>query len=214
MGSTTVERTRYRVVPAVDKAARLLLELDAVHPRGISDLARGIDASKGTVRDILLTLASHGLITREDDGRFRAGWPPIRPEVVQRHLDELMREAGHTAILGVLRGSRVEIVARAEPSSDLHMSAPIGRRIPVRVGAHRKVLLDGEQIGYDDEEYLQGVRAAAAPLVDATGRRVGAVIVVGFKEQIDARSLRRIGRLCARTAEALTEAIGLRSLGS
>src|SRR5438552_8713748 len=55
----------YRVVPAVDKAARLLAELRDDESLGISELARRITASKGTVRDILLTLASHDLVTRD-----------------------------------------------------------------------------------------------------------------------------------------------------
>ncbi|MEK7284251.1 MAG: helix-turn-helix domain-containing protein, partial [Chloroflexota bacterium] len=52
MGSNT-----FRGVPSVDKAARLLAALDAREPLGISELARRISASKGTVRDVLLTLA-------------------------------------------------------------------------------------------------------------------------------------------------------------
>ena len=55
-------------VPAVDKAARLLAELREDESLGISELARRITASKGTVRDILLTLASHDLITRGGSG--------------------------------------------------------------------------------------------------------------------------------------------------
>lgn len=68
MGEST-----YGVVPAVDKAARLLAELRDEQSLGISELARRINASKGTVRDILLTLASHDLITRDREGRFRRG---------------------------------------------------------------------------------------------------------------------------------------------
>ena len=52
--STTV----LRPVPAVDKAARVLRALaDGGRPMGISELARALDVSKGTLRDVLLTLA-------------------------------------------------------------------------------------------------------------------------------------------------------------
>ena len=64
--------TSYRHVPAVDKAARLLAELRDGEASGISDLARRIGASKGMVRDILLTLEAHDLVSREDSGHFRA----------------------------------------------------------------------------------------------------------------------------------------------
>ena len=190
----------YRTVPAVDKAARLLSELEAGEPLGISELARRIAASKGTVRDILLTLASHGLVERIDDLRFRRAGPRDVVALAAPQLRSLMQEFGETALLGVVRAGRFEIVAREEPATDLHMSASIGRRITLETGAHAKVLRGGEPIGFDDEEYLPGVRAAAAPITDAAGRRIAAIVVVGFKQRIDARTLRRIGERCARAA--------------
>ncbi len=104
----------------------------------------------------------------------------------------------------------IEIAARAEPGTDLHMSAPIGRRLPANVGAHAKVLTGGADIGLDDEEYLPGVRAAAAPIIDAHGRRIAVLIVVGFKERIDMRTLKRIGERAAREAAALSAQLGRR----
>ncbi len=194
----------YRVVPAVDKAARLLAELGAGETLGISELARRIAASKGTVRDILLTLASHGLVERTGDLRFRgAGAADLATLAVPR-LRSLMQEFGETALLGIVSGEHFEIVAREEPATDLHMSASIGRRIPLRTGAHGKVLSGREPVGYDDEEYLPGVRAAAAPISDPAGRPVAAIVVVGFKQRIDARTLRKIGERCAQVARELS----------
>jgi len=201
----------YRLVPAVDKAARLLAELEGGEPLGISELARRITASKGTVRDILLTLASHGLVERTDDLRFRRIGAPDLATLAAPQLRSLMQEFGETALLGVVRGGRFEIVAREEPATDLHMSASIGRRIPLDAGAHAKVLRGREPIGYDDEEYLPGVRAAAAPITDAGGRRIGAIVVVGFKQRIDTRMLRRIGERCAQVAGELSARLAERA---
>ena len=206
-----MRESTYRVVPSVDKAARMLAELREDEGIGISELARRITASKGTVRDILLTLASHDLVTRDADGRFRRGGQRVDlAHVAQPHLEALRDEFGETAFLGVVTKGGVEIAARAEPSTDLHMSAPIGRRLPADVGAHGKVLTGGLDIALDDEEYLAGVRAAAAPIIDPRGRRVGALIVVGFKEQLDMRTLKRIGDACAREATVLSAQLGRR----
>lgn len=194
----------HRVVPAVDKAARLLAELRSGETLGISELARRIAASKGTVRDILLTLASHGLIERTADLRFRQPAATDLARIAAPRLRALMQEFGETAFLGIVNGGSFEIVAREEPATDLHMSASIGRRIPLDTGALGKVLGGGEPIGYDDEEYLSGVRAAAAPITDASGRRVAAVVVVGFRQRIDASTLRRIGERCAQVANDLS----------
>src|SRR5437762_6073096 len=189
----------YRVVPAVDKAARLLAELREDEGLGISELARRITASKGTVRDILLTLVSHDLVARDPDGRFRRGGQRFDlAHLAGPHLDALLEAFHQTALLGIVSDGGVQIAARAEPSTDLHMSAPIGRRLPANAGAHGKVLSGGADIGYDDEEYLAGVRAAAAPIIDARGRRIAALIVVGFKERLDLRTLKKIGEACAR----------------
>ena len=206
-----MRESTYRVVPAVDKAARLLAELREDEGLGISELGRRIKASKGTVRDILLTLVSHDLVARDADGRFRRGGQRFDlTRLARPHLEALLDAFGETALLGIVTDGGVEIAARAEPSTDLHMSAPLGRRLPSNVGAHAKVLTGGADIGYDDEEYLAGVRAVAAPIVDARGRRVAALLVVGFKERLDMRTLKRIGEACAREATALSAQLGRR----
>jgi DNA-binding IclR family transcriptional regulator len=207
-----------RAVPAVEKTARLLRALaEGGRPQGISELARTLGVSKGTLRDILLTLAAHGFVVRDADTRFRLG-PELRaladassPDLralAQPHLVSLMETFGETAVLGVPQDGKLEIVARAEPTAGLHMSAPLGRRLPLDAGAHGKVLMHGDAIGYDDQELFRGVRAVAAAVSDARGRRVAAVMVVGFKERLDLRTLRRVGERCATAAAAMSRRIG------
>ncbi len=207
-----------RPVPAVEKTARVLRALaEGGRPQGISELARALNVSKGTLRDILLTLDAHGFVVRDPDTRFRLG-PELRtladastPDLralAQPYLVSLMETFGETAILGIPRDGQLEIAARAEPNAGLHMSAPLGRRIRLDAGAHGKVLLHGEPVGYDDQELFRGVRAVAAPVTDARGRRVAAVMMVGFKERVDLRTLRRIGERCASAAEELSRRIG------
>src|SRR4051812_4843242 len=204
-------------VPAIDKAARVLRALaDGGRPQGISELARTLGVSKGTLRDVLLTLDAYGLVVRDPDTRFRLG-PELRTladastpdlaEMAHPYLVSLMESFGETAILGLVHDGKVEIADRAEPQTDLHMTAPLGRRLPLDKGAHGKVLA-GAKIGYDDEELFPGVRAAAAPIVDARGRTAAFVMVVGFKQRVDLRTLRRIGERCASAADALSRRIG------
>ena len=211
--STTV----LRPVPAIDKAARVLRALaDGGRPQGISELARTLNVSKGTLRDVLLTLDAYGLVVRDPDTRFRLG-PELRtladastPDLrllAQPYLLSLMESFGETAILGLVHDGKLEIVDRAEPQTDLHMTAPLGRRLPLDEGAHGKVMA-GAKIGYDDEELFPGVRAAAAPIVDARGRIAAFVMVVGFKQRVDLRMLRRIGERCASAADAVSRRIG------
>ena len=209
--------TLLRPVPAIDKAARVLRALaDGGRPQGISELARTLNVSKGTLRDVLLTLDAYGLVVRDSDTRFRLG-PELRtladastPDlrlIAQPYLVSLMESFGETAILGLVHDGKLEIADRAEPQTDLHMTAPLGRRLPLDEGAHGKVMA-GAKIGYDDEELFPGVRAAAAPIVDARGRIAAFVMVVGFKQRVDLRTLRRIGERCASAADTVSRRIG------
>ncbi len=184
---------------------------------GISELARALKVSKGTLRDVLLTLAHFGFVVRDADTRFRLG-PELRsladasaPDLralAQPYLVSLMESFGETAILGIVVDGSLEIAGRAEPATDLHMTAPLGRRLPMDKGAHGKVLAGREEVGYDDQELFAGVRAVAAPIVDARGRRIAVVMVVAFKERIDLRTLRRIGERCVSVARSLSGRIG------
>ena len=219
----TGSTTSARAVPAVDKAARVLRALaDGGRSQGISELARALSVSKGTLRDILLTLHAHGLVVRDPDTRFRLG-PQLRaladattPDLAtlaEPYLVSLTETFGETAILGVVHDDRLEIAARVEPATDLHMTAPLGRRLPLERGAHGKALRTGA-VGYDDEELFPGVRAVAAAVEDARGERVAVLMVVGFKQRVDLRTLRRMGERSASAAAALSRRIGAKDRSS
>ncbi len=212
-----------RPVPAIDKAARVLRALaQGGRPQGISELARTLSVSKGTLRDVLLTLDAYGFVVRDPDTRFRLG-PELRtladastPDLralAEPYLVSLMETFGETAILGVVHDGKLEIAARAEPSTDLHMTAPLGRRLPLDRGAHGDALKDGATVGYDDEQLFPGVRAVAAPIVGPRGRRIAVVMIVGFKQRIDARTLRKMGERCQSAAAALSRRIGANGQG-
>ncbi len=57
-------------------------------------------------------------------------------------------------------------------------------------------------VALDDEEYLEGVRAAAAPIFDARGRVAAGLLVVGPSARLPHRRLRR---LAARARDLATE---------
>src|SRR5438309_10384657 len=141
--------TELRPVPSVDNAARVRRALaECGRPMVISELARALIVSKGTLRDFLLTLAHFGFVVRDPDTRFRLG-PELRAladasapdlrSLAQPYLVSLMETFGETAILGLVVDGKLEIAGRAEPATDLHMTAPLGRRLPLVKGALGKV---------------------------------------------------------------------------
>lgn len=60
----------------------------------------------------------------------------------------------------------------------------------------------------DDEEYLQGVRAVAAPIVDRDGVVAAALCVVGFSSAMTRAHIRHLSRIVPAVAEEISLNIG------
>ncbi len=150
-----VAQAPIKIVPAVDRAARVLVYLETQErPVGISEVARHLGASKGPVRDLLETLRTHGLLDRDEESKqYRLGARLVRlGNAAMGRLDlvaaarplmgKLAQETGETVLLVVRQGERAQIVEKAESDvATMRISAQVGRRIPLMAGASGKVLL-------------------------------------------------------------------------
>ncbi len=145
---------RARLVPAVDRAVRVLraLAVDDGEPR-LSDLSRRLRLSKSTLSGLLATLEHHGFVEREDGTRvYRLGAAVLElghsvlrrqdiRQIARPHLVRLRDVLGETAVLHVPAGDEAIIVERAESNHDLKVVAPPGHRLPPFAGAVAKVFL-------------------------------------------------------------------------
>ena len=246
-----------RIVPAVDRAARLLDLLAAQgQPMTISELARGLGINKGTARDLLETLRIHGLLERDDVSKsYRLGPRLARlgmaalgqldlSALAHPFLSELAQQVDASVLLVVPHGDRATIVDKVDAGRvAVQVSANVGSRIRLAAGACGKVFLayaptpdlerylgdlrptprtildtdayrqELERVrrdGYatDDEEYLTGVRATSAPVFDARGHLVAAVLVVALTGSLPLEALPQTGQRTARTAQAISAALG------
>ena len=79
-----------------------------------------------------------------------------------------------------------------------------------KITAYRAELEQVRAQGYalDDEEYLAGVRAAAAPVNDAQGRVVAALCVVGFGTRLPNTKLLQIAKQTRETAAEISRQLG------
>jgi len=237
-------RTGGALVPAVDRAARLLRVLsthdgDIPHQPGMSasELSRQLGVSKSTLSGLLATLERHGLVQRDPvTRRVRLGLALLElaaavstdvdvREAARPQLARLRRDSGETAILHLVSGDDVRIAERAETAKQLKVVAPLGTRLPRFAGSVAKVLLAAvepgeaeaivrghelpaftprsivdpdaylEQVaqtrrrGYarDNEEYLVGVSAVSAPVMNQEGRTIGTISVACVKTRARAR---------------------------
>lgn len=82
--------------------------------------------------------------------------------------------------------------------------------------AYRAALVQVRKQGYalDDEEYLAGVRAAAAPINDAQGQVVGALCVVGFSTRLPHDKLIRVAKQARDAAEKISKQLGAKEYPS
>jgi len=144
---------RYRA-PSVIKAFQILrLIADNNRGLGISELAKRLGMSKGTVHGIMAALKEVGAITRDPiTKRYNLGYTilelgnrglsriPLR-EVARRHMEGLMEETGESVFLGILNDHHILILDVVESNKELKITSPSGTRISLSAGATGKLFL-------------------------------------------------------------------------
>lgn len=140
--------------PAVIKAFQILkLISDSEHGLSISDLAKSLGISKGTIHGIAATLEELGAITRDPStkryelgltlfelGRRAYSHIDLR-KIARPVMEKLMEEIQETVFLGTLNRDRVTILDVVEPRQDYKITAPVGATIGFFVPATGKAFL-------------------------------------------------------------------------
>jgi DNA-binding IclR family transcriptional regulator len=140
--------------PTVKKAFNIL-RLLSEHEKGlgISDMARALDMSKGTVSGIAAGLEETGAIKRDpvskrfflgltllELGRASFGQATMSNRI-RPVLEDLMERVDESVFFGAKRGDRVTIIDVVESHQDVKISSSAGTTIPLVVGATGKVFL-------------------------------------------------------------------------
>jgi DNA-binding IclR family transcriptional regulator len=152
------------------------------------------------------------------------GLPGTRPGIRERSrpiLKTLVEMTGESAHLGILADDRVLYLEREVPNVALMVDRPVGTLAPLHNTAIGKVFLaflgerlsllpiptsllpDGDELaeivanGYavDDEKLYQGVRCAAAPILEEGGEIIGAISLSGPSVRIDRERMHGLGRI-------------------
>jgi DNA-binding IclR family transcriptional regulator len=126
-------------VPAVDRAARILLMLGTrTREMTLAEIATATGYHKSSVHKILATLNHHGFLSRDETTkRYSLGIALVRcgqaalnnlqiSHSVKSCLKELADCSGETANMAVLSGTRMVIVDVIESAVELRVSPPIG----------------------------------------------------------------------------------------
>lgn len=214
--ATGVPRTRNVTRPTVDsdlrpasqtldRGLRVLEHItESLTPLTVAEVARDVGMHRSITYRMLRTLEDHGLIARDELGRFQAGarlavlagrFTPALRAVAGRHLLKLAVATEKTAFLVVRHGDEAVTIEVVEPpAAAAHVSYRPGLRHPITTGAPGIALLAGEPPHADERpavtqarslgwatstsEVIEGFRAVAAPVIDTSGVCRAAIAVV------------------------------------
>ena len=150
-------------VGVLDKAVTILDALE-LGSRSLAELVDVTGISRATAHRLALALEVHGLVERDDDGRFALGARMAGSTLVRAArpaLEWLRDETGESVQLYVPRGDvRVCVVSLESPHS-LRTIVPVGATLPMDRGSAAKVFQPGARDWYESvEEREKGVASA------------------------------------------------------
>lgn len=142
------------LVPAVDKSIQILeLLKNEDRDMNMSEIAQATGGPKSSVQKLLITLAHHGFVERNEAtktyslglalaeyGRAALNGLDIR-KMAKPLLKELVDYTGETAVIGIMQGTKMVMVDKKLPLQQICVSPFIGLRLPGTATAMSKAIL-------------------------------------------------------------------------
>lgn len=132
----------------IDKSVALL-DAASRSPASLSDLVEATGIPRPTAHRIAVALEHHGLLARDDEGRFVVGarllrWggesDPLLP-LAQPVVSDLRDATGVSAQVYRRTGEQRLCLAAAEPASGLRDTVPVGSLLTLKAGSAAQVLV-------------------------------------------------------------------------
>ena len=203
-------------VGVLDKAV-LVLRAVAERPLSLAALQSTTGLPRATAHRLAVALETHGLLRRDDDGRFDLGpeLASLGRVAAQRFpladlalpvIERLRDATGESAQLFVREGTARRCVLSLQSPHALRWIVPEGVLFPLDVGSAGRVL-SGEADGRwaeSVEEREAGVASVSAPVLSPTGDVIAAVSVSGPIERMSRQPGRVFGDRVVAAAHSLS----------
>jgi IclR family KDG regulon transcriptional repressor len=152
-GNSTVSKPVY-LVPAVDRAFRIL-ELLRIEGRELTlmEIAKATGWHKSSIHKLCVTMMHHGILERDaltkryfigitlaEYGRIALNHLDIRV-TAKPFLKELVDCSNETAVLAILKNTKMIMIDKREPFRNIRVSPFIGMRFQATATANGKALL-------------------------------------------------------------------------
>lgn len=207
-------------VGVLDKAI-VVLHAVAASPTSLAQLQARTELPRATVHRLAAALEHHGLLRRDESGRYELGLALVSlgrtaaerfplVEVAHPTLQELRTETGESVQLFVREGSQRRCVVSLESPHGLRWIVPQGSLLPLDVGSAGRVL-SGEmpRHGWVQSvgEREAGVASVSAAVLAADGATIAAVSVSGPIERLTRQPGKRFGDAVVAAAGRISAAL-------
>jgi DNA-binding IclR family transcriptional regulator len=179
-------------VGVLDKTVAVLRAV-AAEPRSLASLQDATDLPRATAHRLAVALEKHGLLRRDDDGRFDLGpelatWGRTASEryplaaIALPALERLRDDSGESVQLFVREGNQRRCVLSLQSPHALRWIVPEGVLFPLDAGSAGKALTGAagrEGWVASVEEREAGVASVSAPVLAPDGSVIAAVSISG-----------------------------------
>jgi DNA-binding IclR family transcriptional regulator len=142
------------IVPAVEQASRVLFCLARSESAymSLSEITGQVGIHKSKAFSILTTLQKFGLVQKNTAGSGYSLGPGLiglyrrfldnlrAPALAEPILEDLARETGATAILGLIADKNVYVAAKHEGGGPVSVTMRVGQRLALTYGSHGKAI--------------------------------------------------------------------------
>lgn len=207
-------------VGVLDKAMHLLGTI-AERPRSLGELQVSTGLPRATAHRLAVSLETHGLLRRADDGRFDLG-PELAAlgriaatrfplaEIAAPVLEALRDETGESTQLFVREGSRRRCVLSVPSPHALRWIVTEGVVFPIDLGSAGRVLLgDTSPARWVEsvEEREAGVASVSAPVLGGDRSVIAAICVSGPIDRMTRSPGERFGAQVVAAADQVSLAV-------